>query len=108
MRISGRRPLRCAGRGRKTSETATRMVACFVAACLGALAATPVAADEAADFYRGKTITCYIGYSVGGGYDLIARIISRHMASVIRASAAVQYALSAPNDIVIKALTLPR
>ncbi len=32
-----------------------------------------------ADFYRGKTITCFIGYGVGGGYDLFARTISRHM-----------------------------
>ena len=42
-------------------------------------ATTPLAADPVADFYRGKTITCYIGYGVGGGYDLFARIISRHM-----------------------------
>jgi tripartite-type tricarboxylate transporter receptor subunit TctC len=41
--------------------------------------AGPVAADPVADFYRGKTITCFIGYGVGGGYDLFARTISRHM-----------------------------
>jgi tripartite-type tricarboxylate transporter receptor subunit TctC len=56
-----------------------RIVAHVVAACLGMLAAVPAAADEVADFYRGKTVTCYIGYGVGGGYDLIARTISRHM-----------------------------
>jgi tripartite-type tricarboxylate transporter receptor subunit TctC len=40
----------------------------------------PVAAQQSvADFYRGKTITCFIGYGVGGGYDLFARTISRHM-----------------------------
>ena len=43
------------------------------------LLASPLAADPVADFYRGKTITCYIGYGVGGGYDLFARTISRHM-----------------------------
>src|SRR5438128_12439855 len=43
------------------------------------LCAQPAAADTVADFYRGKTITCYIGYGVGGGYDLFARTISRHM-----------------------------
>src|ERR1022692_202765 len=44
-----------------------------------AAAADRAAADPVADFYRGKQITCYIGYGVGGGYDLIARTISRHM-----------------------------
>src|SRR5439155_22128147 len=39
----------------------------------------PAAAQSVADFYRGKTITCFIGYGVGGGYDLFARSISRHM-----------------------------
>jgi len=37
------------------------------------------AQDSVAEFYKGKTITCFIGYGVGGGYDLFARTISRHM-----------------------------
>src|SRR5215510_610573 len=45
-----------------------------------ALSSPPAAAQSVADFYRGKTITCYIGYGVGGGYDLFARTISGHMA----------------------------
>jgi tripartite-type tricarboxylate transporter receptor subunit TctC len=32
-----------------------------------------------ADFYKGKTVELYIGYSVGGGYDLYARYLARHM-----------------------------
>src|SRR5258705_11454737 len=44
-----------------------------------ALSSLPAAAQSVADFYRGKTITCFIGYGVGGGYDLFARTISRHM-----------------------------
>jgi tripartite-type tricarboxylate transporter receptor subunit TctC len=60
-----------------------RIIVCVVAACLGATAVDPAVADEVADFYRGKTITCYIGYGVGGGYDTIARTISRHMGSHI-------------------------
>src|SRR4051794_16821674 len=44
-----------------------------------ALSTSPLAAQSVAEFYRGKTITCYIGYGVGGGYDLFARTISRHM-----------------------------
>jgi tripartite-type tricarboxylate transporter receptor subunit TctC len=61
-------------------EGAIRIVFCAFACGLGLLAAArPAAADEVADFYRGKTVTCYIGYGVGGGYDLFARTISRHM-----------------------------
>src|SRR5882672_5059340 len=52
-------------------------VAC--AALVAALPAGPATAQSVADFYRGKTITCFIGYGVGGGYDLFARTISRHM-----------------------------
>ena len=37
----------------------------------------PVQADSVADFYKGKTITLYIGYSAGGGYDTYARTIGR-------------------------------
>jgi tripartite-type tricarboxylate transporter receptor subunit TctC len=36
-------------------------------------------ADAVSDFYRGKTITVIVGYSAGGGYDLYARALSRHM-----------------------------
>jgi tripartite-type tricarboxylate transporter receptor subunit TctC len=36
-------------------------------------------AQSAADFYRGKTVTLIVGYSVGGGYDTYARILARHI-----------------------------
>src|SRR5262245_4999631 len=36
-------------------------------------------AEPVADFYRGKTLTMLIGYTSGGGYDLYARVLSRHM-----------------------------
>src|SRR4051794_28106461 len=31
------------------------------------------------DFYKGKQVDLYIGYSVGGGYDIYARLLARHM-----------------------------
>jgi tripartite-type tricarboxylate transporter receptor subunit TctC len=37
------------------------------------------AADAVADFYKGKTINVIVGYTAGGGYDLYARALSRHM-----------------------------
>jgi tripartite-type tricarboxylate transporter receptor subunit TctC len=36
----------------------------------------PASADE---FYKGKTLNVIIGYSVGGGYDLYARVLARHL-----------------------------
>ena len=43
----------------------------------GAALPQPVQAESVADFYKGKTITLYIGYSAGGGYDTYARTIGR-------------------------------
>ena len=42
--------------------------------------AGPVArAQSVAEFYKGKSIDLDIGYSVGGGYDLYARLIARRL-----------------------------
>jgi tripartite-type tricarboxylate transporter receptor subunit TctC len=38
------------------------------------------AADE---FFKGKTVTLVVGYSVGGGYDQYARALARHLGSAI-------------------------
>ena len=37
------------------------------------------AQDDVAAFYKGKTIQLRVGSAAGGGYDLIARTIARHM-----------------------------
>ncbi len=42
-------------------------------------AASIASAQSAAEFYKGKNIELYIGYSVGGGYDLYARVLARHI-----------------------------
>src|SRR5919109_2002965 len=34
-------------------------------------------------FYKGKTVDLYIGYSAGGGYDVYARALARHMGRFI-------------------------
>ena len=41
------------------------------------------AADEVADFYKGKTIVLTVGSDAGGGYDVYARLIARHLGSHI-------------------------
>ena len=41
------------------------------------------AADEAADFYRGRTITVIVGFGAGGGYDLYARLLAHYLGNHI-------------------------
>src|SRR5919108_3274105 len=51
------------------------VVACGLVVLLAA-SAPAHAADE---FYKSKTISLVIGYSVGGGYDAYARLLARHL-----------------------------
>jgi tripartite-type tricarboxylate transporter receptor subunit TctC len=41
------------------------------------------AADEASDFYRGRTITVIVGFGAGGGYDLYARLLAHYLGNHI-------------------------
>jgi tripartite-type tricarboxylate transporter receptor subunit TctC len=51
-----------------------------LAAAIAILAtASIVNAQTPAEFYKGRTVELYIGYSVGGGYDLYARVLARHI-----------------------------
>jgi tripartite-type tricarboxylate transporter receptor subunit TctC len=36
-------------------------------------------ADSVADFYKGRSISMIIGYSVGGGYDAYARLLAHYL-----------------------------
>jgi tripartite-type tricarboxylate transporter receptor subunit TctC len=58
---------------------ALRHALCGVAALLTALPVSNACAQAPADFYRGKSIELYINVSVGGGYDLYARMVARHL-----------------------------
>src|SRR5258705_6780141 len=50
------------------------------AAMLGALLApTPAPAETAAEFYHGKTVTIYVGFGPGGGYDAYAQLLAPHI-----------------------------
>jgi tripartite-type tricarboxylate transporter receptor subunit TctC len=44
------------------------------------LGTAPVRAESAADFYKGKQVRVIVGYGSGGGYDVYARLLARHMA----------------------------
>jgi tripartite-type tricarboxylate transporter receptor subunit TctC len=63
--------------------TIPRLRTCaFVTAAL-LLLARPAAADDVADFYHGRTLTLLISYSVGGGYDLYARVLAKYLGKYI-------------------------
>src|SRR5215831_12178087 len=47
-----------------------------VASTLAAVRTPAAAAD---DFYAGKQITIIVGAGIGGGYDLQARLVARHL-----------------------------
>ena len=50
----------------------------------GALAASAARAQDAVEsFYQGRQINLVVGYGPGGGYDLTARLIARHLGRFI-------------------------
>jgi len=63
-----------------------RLVALDRSVVVAILALCPISVGQAqspADFYKGKNIDLYIGYSAGGGYDVYARSLARHMGRFI-------------------------
>jgi tripartite-type tricarboxylate transporter receptor subunit TctC len=57
-----------------------RIFACAVAALT---LTAPTRAQSVEDFYRGRSITVLVGFTAGGGYDLYARLLGRHMSRFI-------------------------
>lgn len=53
------------------------------AALCGMLATGPASADAVGDFYKGKRIQLLVGSGPAGGYDVYARMMSRHMGRLI-------------------------
>ncbi len=65
-------------------------IACAGAAAIIALAPLPLArAQTPAEFYKGRNVDLYIGYSVGGAYDLYARVLARHLGKHIPGNPAI-------------------
>ena len=58
-----------------------RILGMVAAALVIATASAQAAGVE--DFYKGKQINVVIGYSPGGGYDVYARLLARHMSKHI-------------------------
>jgi tripartite-type tricarboxylate transporter receptor subunit TctC len=47
------------------------------------LSVPPAAADDVADFYKGKTASLYLGYPPSGAYDIYARLIARYLTKYV-------------------------
>ena len=58
------------------------LVAIIAAGALAA-AAIPATAQTPEQFFKGKTITFYVGLSPGGGYDLNARLVAKHFGKYV-------------------------
>jgi tripartite-type tricarboxylate transporter receptor subunit TctC len=56
-----------------------RALCVLTAVLLAAVAAQPASSAGVEDFYKGKTVSLLIGYSVGGGYDTYGRLVARHL-----------------------------
>ena len=52
-------------------------------AAITACAIDGAAADSVADFYKDKQITMIVGYGTGGGFDVYARMVARHIVRFI-------------------------
>jgi tripartite-type tricarboxylate transporter receptor subunit TctC len=50
-----------------------------IAGLLMSALAAPAWADDVSDFYRGKSVSLFVGYPPGGAYDVYARLIARFM-----------------------------
>src|ERR1051325_10349045 len=58
-----------------------RIFGLLAALTLGVLPAS--AQDSVAQFYKGRQVTVIVGSSPGGGYDIYARLMARHMGKYI-------------------------
>ena len=74
-----------------TTSTAQRPARTLtVVVCGGLIGAVAVpAANAQADFYAGRQITLIVGSSAGGGYDVIARLMARHLGRLIPGNPAI-------------------
>ena len=65
------------------ASIAGRMAAMATALCLMGSAGATRAADDAAEFYKGKTVTVYTPDASGGGYDAYGRLVANFIGAHI-------------------------
>ena len=71
------------------APTRRDMVAGGLAVAVLMLASAEGHADAVADFYRGKQVKLIVGYGPGGGYDVYARLLARHLGRYIPGNPAI-------------------
>ena len=69
--MSPRSERRAAGRNGCVMKFLATLTVCL-------LLIAPAAAQDAAAFYKGKTVRLVVGFTPGGGYDVYARTLARH------------------------------
>lgn len=60
-----------------------RIRLCAIAIACTTIGLPDASAQSVPEFYKGKTITLYIGSGVGGGYDSSGRLVGQHIAGKI-------------------------
>lgn len=55
----------------------------LVGGMLASLSPPLLAAPDADNFYKGRTVTIVVGFSAGGGFDVYARLLSKHVGKYI-------------------------
>ncbi|MGU7782811.1 Bug family tripartite tricarboxylate transporter substrate binding protein [Burkholderia sp. PU8-34] len=70
-----RNAARAAGGGYRCGRRLASAAAVAAAACFAGTAH----AESTQDFYAGRVVNMTIGYSVGGGYDMYARLLGKHL-----------------------------
>ncbi|MGE0651343.1 MAG: Bug family tripartite tricarboxylate transporter substrate binding protein [Alphaproteobacteria bacterium] len=63
----------------KTASHTLLVAPAFALALVPVFSSSPAVADPVADFYKGKQVKMIIRTAPGGGYDLNARLLMRHM-----------------------------
>ncbi len=62
-----------------TTRTIARKLCLLSAMAIGLSGSLQASDHDVASFYDGKTVILSVGYSAGGGYDLYARTVARHL-----------------------------
>src|SRR6516165_1068629 len=73
-------------RSMRVGTWAWRVAAALLTFAPMSLAQPAAYAQSPAEFYKGRNVELYIGYSVGGAYDLYARVLARHLGKHIPGS----------------------
>ena len=56
-----------------------RVVVSLFGLCACVLAPPALGQSAVEEFYRGKQVNLIVGYGPGGGYDVAARLVARHL-----------------------------